>query len=115
MDDADAKAARVNFLSHYASFFLRGARFGLAAGTGSATTADGSLGNLDRDVAGPLADAGDTATGAGAPALQRRPFVHVDGRDDEIVAVPVQSGVRLGIRDGRAQHLVDLDRRMARS
>src|SRR5579862_6390419 len=46
VDDADAKAARVNFLSHYASFFLRGVRFGLAAGTGSATTATGAWATL---------------------------------------------------------------------
>src|SRR5207237_5478259 len=62
----------------------------------------------NRDVAGPLPDPGDAAACAGAPALDRRPLVHVGGADDEIVAG--EAVVRLRVRDRRAQHLLDLAR-----
>ena len=56
-----------------------------------------------------LADPVDAAPRAGAPALERGALVGVGGQDDELVAV---EGVRgLGVRDGRAQHLLDVDRR----
>src|SRR5205085_10426797 len=69
-----------------------------------------SLDELDGDVARALADPGDSATGAGAPALQRRPLVGVGSDHDELVARPVEIGARLGVRDGRAQHLLDVRR-----
>src|SRR4051812_40290428 len=65
---------------------------------------------MDGDVARALPDAGDATASAGAPALQRRPLVDIDGVDHEVVAAPVQRRVRLGVRDGRREHLLDLDR-----
>ena len=54
----------------------------------------GCLFEHERDVAGPLANPGDAASRTGAPALERRALVHPDGADDELVAVPLQVGVR---------------------
>src|SRR5205085_1471270 len=67
---------------------------------------------LQSDMAGPLADPGDTAARAGAPALERRPLVDEGALDVELVAD--QPVVRLGVRDGRAQRLLDLARGRAR-
>ena len=63
---------------------------------------------LDRDVARALENLVDAAAGARAPALQRRALVGVGGLHDQVVAVPVQERVRLGVGDGRAQHLLDV-------
>src|SRR5712691_8464212 len=64
--------------------------------------------HLDGDVTGALADAGDAAARTRAPALDRRALVHVRRRDDEVVAD--QTVVRLRVRDGRMQHLLDFAR-----
>src|SRR5579871_6020020 len=55
-----------------------------------------------------LVDAADAAARPGAPALERRTLVDVDGVHDEVVAVPVQRRIRLRVRDGGAQHLLDV-------
>src|SRR5581483_11049437 len=68
------------------------------------------LHELDRDVTGALHDAADAAARAGAVALDRRPLVCVRRGDDELVAVPVQVRTRLGVRDGRVQHPLDVAR-----
>ena len=62
-------------------------------------------GHHDRDVAGPLADAGGAATGAGAEAPQRRALVGEAGGDVELVAA--LAVVVLGVGHGRRQHLAD--------
>src|SRR5581483_10861829 len=62
------------------------------------------------DMARPLENLRCAATGAGAPALQRRPLVGVRGQDDEVVAVPVQVGARLRLCDRRMEHLLDVAR-----
>src|SRR5581483_5966783 len=70
----------------------------------------GVLRDLDGDVTRPLEDAGGAAARTRAEPLERRALVDEHGVDDEVVAVPVQRGIRLRVRDRRAQHLLDVDR-----
>src|SRR4051794_13697311 len=63
-------------------------------------------------MAGRLDDPRGAAACPGAPALHDRAFVDVGLRDDQLVAVEIVVG--LGVRDSRAQHLVDVARGCAR-
>jgi hypothetical protein len=64
-----------------------------------------TCGHDDGDVAGPLADAGGAATGAGPEATERRALVGEAGGDVELV--PTLAVVVLGVGHGRCQHLAD--------
>ena len=130
VDDADPQAAGMHLLAHQATasfFFARDCALRLLSGCSAASAGAGAsvvvgrggarrarlpglrvLRELDRDVARALEDLVDAAARARAPALQRRALVGVGGLDDQVVAVPVQERVRLGVRDGRAQHLLDV-------
>src|SRR2546426_2768984 len=97
---------------------------GLGFGLGSGLTARGSLrlrlfgrrlgstrdsrcsarDERQRDVTGPLPDAGGAASRSRAPALEHRALVHEGGLHDEVVTDQVV--VRLGVRDGRAKQLL---------
>ena len=130
VDDADPQAAGMHLLAHQATasfFFARDAlrllsglllgSLGRSRGLGRRRRGGARLARLaglrilcelDRDVARALENLVDAAAGARAPALQRRALVGVGGLHDQVVAVPVQERVRLGVGDGRAQHLLDV-------
>src|ERR671925_109087 len=67
--------------------------------------------DLDRDMAGAVLDRSDSAPGLRAPALDDQAVVHMRRRDEQLVSD--QAVIRLRVRDGGAQHLLDLARCIA--